>query len=330
MSDVVAAGGAAGVAISVVICTLNPRPDFLHLVLEALKSQDLPTTEWELLLVDNASVQPLMASWDLSWHPHGRHVREERPGLTAARIRGIEESRADMLVFVDDDNVLAPDYLRTARAILRALPHIGVIGAGTLEGEFEVAPAPELVPYLRALSIRCVPNASWGNNTDARDTVPWGAGLCVTRNVASSYRPFLERLGVNELVDRRGDHLFCNGDVAFSWTAVTCDLGFGVFPQLRIKHLVAGSRVTQRYFLKLALDGTFSAAVLDYLWSGAPAQAPAGWIERAVRLCARGLRRGVFAMRYGWTVHKGAMKAHAYIREHRLRPIARDDIVGGR
>jgi glycosyltransferase involved in cell wall biosynthesis len=330
MSDVVAARDPEGVSISVAICSLNPRPDFLRLVLEALKAQDLPTSEWELLLVDNASVPPLMASWDLSWHPHGRHVREEQPGLTAARIRGIEESGADMLVFVDDDNVLAPDYLRTARAILRTLPHIGVIGAGTLEGEFEVAPAPELVPYLRALSIRCVPNASWGNNTEARDTVPWGAGLCVRRGVASSYRPFLERLGVNELVDRRGEHLFGNGDVAFSWTAVTCNLGFGVFPQLRVKHLVPSSRVTQRYFLKLALDATFSAAVMDYLWSGAPAQDSSSWIERALRLCAKGLRRGAFAMRYGWTVHKGAMQAHAYILEHRLRPIARDDVVGAR
>ncbi len=45
--------------ISAIICTHNPRPHYLRRVLEALNRQTLDKGEWELLLVDNASRQPL-------------------------------------------------------------------------------------------------------------------------------------------------------------------------------------------------------------------------------------------------------------------------------
>src|ERR1700685_2968773 len=97
--------------ISVIICTHNPRTDYLRRVLEALDKQTFPKEDWELLLIDNASKERLADVWNLSWHPIARHVRENELGLTAARLRGIAEARADILIFVDDDNVLRSDFL---------------------------------------------------------------------------------------------------------------------------------------------------------------------------------------------------------------------------
>jgi len=98
--------------ISVVICTHNPRPAYLRRVLQALRNQVLPLNQWELHLIDNASQEELEpGTWDLSWHPHGRLLREEDIGLSNARMRGMREAGADLLVFVDDDNVLDPSYL---------------------------------------------------------------------------------------------------------------------------------------------------------------------------------------------------------------------------
>jgi glycosyltransferase involved in cell wall biosynthesis len=98
-------------AVSVIVCTHNPRQEYLTRVLAALRVQTLPTAGWELLVIDNASKEPVAGRFDLSWHPHGRHVREDELGLTPARLRWIAEARAELLVFVDDDNVLDPDYL---------------------------------------------------------------------------------------------------------------------------------------------------------------------------------------------------------------------------
>src|SRR5204862_5153681 len=100
--------------LSVILCTHNPRPDYLASTLEALRNQILPQEAWELVLVDNASDPTVVSATRLGWHKNGRQVREEKLGLTPARLRGIAEAKGEMLVFVDDDNVLAADYLTEA------------------------------------------------------------------------------------------------------------------------------------------------------------------------------------------------------------------------
>ena len=154
--------------------------------------------------------------------------------MTPARLRGIRESSGELLVYVDDDNVLAPDYLQTARTLSMEHPNLGVIGAGILEPEFAVQPPSELVPYLGYLSLRHVSDHFWSTNTNDLASVPWGAGMCVRRRVTDSYQQLVKQLNVTEVLDRRGDALFGDGDVAFSWASVASGQGFGVFPELRL------------------------------------------------------------------------------------------------
>ena len=103
--------------ISAIICTHNPREEFLKRALQALAVQTLDTQNWELIVIDNASTERLDKSLDLSWHPDSRVVRENELGLTPARLRGIRESKGDVLVFIDDDNVPEPDFLRSVERV---------------------------------------------------------------------------------------------------------------------------------------------------------------------------------------------------------------------
>ncbi len=66
--------------ISVIICTHNPRPDYLGRVLEALKAQTLSKDQWELLLIDSASDDPIAGRVDLLWQPNAKHIRETAIG----------------------------------------------------------------------------------------------------------------------------------------------------------------------------------------------------------------------------------------------------------
>ena len=59
---------------SVVICTHNPRQNYLERTLDSLRAQTLPSHKWELILVDNASREPVADKCDLTWHPRGRHI----------------------------------------------------------------------------------------------------------------------------------------------------------------------------------------------------------------------------------------------------------------
>jgi glycosyltransferase involved in cell wall biosynthesis len=307
--------------ISVIICTHGPRPEYLRRVLAALDAQTLPKEEWELLLVDNASKTGFAENFSLCWHPRARHIRELNLGLTPARLRGITESRGDILIYVDDDNVLAANYLETARRLLTEHPYLGVIGAGKLEAEFAVQPRRNLVSYLGRLALRCASRDLWSNNMEDGNCIPWGAGLAVTRRVADSYQQLLKRLKFNEFLDRRGERLFCAGDDAFSWAAVAIGLGFGVFPRLKVKHLIPEDRVTHEYFLRLAHDCHFSSGVLHYLLGGVFPGDRHGRVERWARLFMHGIRRGLFSARFKRAALVGTDHAIKFIRQRGLQPL---------
>src|SRR5215469_3434736 len=123
---------------SVVICTHNPRPDYFARVLDGLRNQTLPLHKWELLIVDNVSQVPLASRWDISWHPSARHILENQLGLSRARRRGIREASADLIIFVDDDNVLDETYLAEAIKIKQDWPSLGAWGSGSIVGDLEV------------------------------------------------------------------------------------------------------------------------------------------------------------------------------------------------
>ena len=139
--------------VSTIICANNPRPDHLRRVVDALKAQILPREKWELLLVDNASTEPLAGQVDLSWHALARHVRMEELGLTSARLCGIGAATADLLVFIDDDNVLEPSYLEVAIEVADKYPFLGAWG-GSIEPEFEVTSPSWIYDYLYLLAVR--------------------------------------------------------------------------------------------------------------------------------------------------------------------------------
>src|SRR6266480_2219380 len=149
-------------AISVITCSHNPRPDYLKQVIEALKNQTLAEQHWEYLLVDNLSDEPLAARVDLSWHRNARHIREEQLGLTHARLRGIKEATADILVFVDDDNVLDSDYLEQVTRVANAWPILGAFG-GQVRPRFEEPPPEWTRQYWSRLVIREFDDDRWSN-----------------------------------------------------------------------------------------------------------------------------------------------------------------------
>jgi glycosyltransferase involved in cell wall biosynthesis len=57
------------IGISVITCSHNPRADYLTRVFEALRKQSIGVEQWELVLIDSGSSDPLQARIDLSWHP---------------------------------------------------------------------------------------------------------------------------------------------------------------------------------------------------------------------------------------------------------------------
>jgi glycosyltransferase involved in cell wall biosynthesis len=255
-------------AATAIICTHNPRPHYLSRVLDSLRLQTLDTAHWELLLVDNLSEQRLADSWDLSWHAHARHVQEPGLGLAAARRRGMLEAQSDLFLFIDDDNVLAPDYLSTGLALARDWPQLGIWGSAAIVPEYEVQPEERLAPLLYLLAIREVGEARWTNVFQV-EACPWGAGMFVRRQVADAYREASrgERI---QITGRLGASLMSGEDVELSYMACDLGLGIGIFPELRITHLIPGGRIREEYLLRLYEGIHVSNYLILYKWKNIP------------------------------------------------------------
>lgn len=247
--------------ISVITCSHNPRADDVSHAIEALANQTLDKQRWEYLLVDNASDEPLALRVDLSWHPRGRHVREEKLGVTHARLRGIQETTSDLLVFVDDDNLLDPDYLEQVVDLARAWPTIGAF-SGQVRGAFQNPPPAWTRKYWNCLAIREFDQDRWSNVPGLEHTMPNGAGLCVRRSVAGEYLRYHSNGKRKFILDRRGVSLMSAGDLDLAITA--CDLGLGnaLFTSLKLTHLMPSERLTEDYLLRLLEAETFSAVLL--------------------------------------------------------------------
>ena len=259
--------------LSVIICTHNPRKAYLDRTLEALLEQTVPTDRWELILVDNASSQAVAGLFDISWNPHGRHVLERELGLASARQRGILESSGQLLVFVDDDNVLAPDYLAEALRIEKDCRFLGAWGSGSISLEFEVNPSDHLKSFLPWLGLREFEKATWSNAIGFSGATPIGAGLCVRRRIGEAYVEF-SKSSSTKISGRKGASLGGHEDFEICYLACNAGLGMGVFPTLKILHLIAKERVTDRHILKLVEDSHLSHYVLENKWMGTLPSSP--------------------------------------------------------
>jgi glycosyltransferase involved in cell wall biosynthesis len=248
--------------LSVITCSHNPRKDYLIQVIEALKNQSLAKQSWEYLLIDNASDEPLAQRVDLSWQPNARHVREEKLGLTHARLRGIREAQGDLLVFVDDDNVLDAEFLEVALKIANEWPRLGVWGGQTLP-TFEAEPAEWTKEFWGRLVIREFGSARWSNQPSDAEAMPCGAGMCVRREVANHYLKLHDTGKRKILMDRTGSSLVSGGDTDLAMCACDLGVGMGLFPDLELRHLIPAVRLTEDYLVRLVEGLAFSAVVLN-------------------------------------------------------------------
>ena len=108
--------------ISVVIPTMFERQDLLRMCLRSLAALDYP--DYEVIVVDNRpSTTP-----DIRLHGV-RLLREPRPGLSAARNRGLAAADGEIVAFTDDDVQVDTGWLHGVARRLREHPdETGVTG----------------------------------------------------------------------------------------------------------------------------------------------------------------------------------------------------------
>lgn len=312
--------------ISVCICTHNPRRDYLTRVIEALAAQTLDPDAWELVMIDNRSDEPVGSWVDLTAIRNARIVSEERLGLTHARLKGINEARGEVLVFVDDDNLLQTGYLEHARRIMQEKPFLGAIG-GRCRGEFEITPPRwswHYWPYLAVADHGEHALYTFHRNT-YQSWYPYGAGLVIRRALAEHYSAQLALSPERRKMDRCGDSLNSAGDIDMVLTVMDAGSAIGFFPELLLKHIIPAERLKLAYLKRMIYHANYSlyqlmfAREIDYR----PRRWPLAYIT-AVLLCfthgywhpktlwlACQAARGRYAAYHDYLMQRAALQANA-------------------
>lgn len=250
--------------VSVILCTHNPHPGRLARTMDGLRAQTLRCALWELLVVDSASTAPL-PQFTLK---NSRVLREETSGLTRARIAGYQAASGALLVFVDDDNVLAPHYLEQALALFQRYPEVGVAG-GRITPEYDVPPPPWIAECHVILALRDFGDGErsvrWTSSSDPwPDFAPVGAGMVIRRSEFARYAAAVGSDPRRMLLDRTGTALTSGGDCDIVLTVLEGGAAVHYSSSLALLHLIPAARLSREYLGRLAESAMHSwVRVLD-------------------------------------------------------------------
>ena len=297
--------------LSVVICTHNPRRDYLDATLESIRNQvSIPDDRaWDLIVVDNAGSEPLADSLDLSWHPRARVVREERLGLTHARLRSFHEAQGTIILYVDDDNILVPTYVRDVLIAFDAHPDLGGAGGKALP-RYETPPPPWFEQTGLSLACRDLGDEpiwyGWrAIATDERrypDCAPIGAGMAIRRRAYAAYVDAVEVDGVRSALGRKGADLASGEDNDMILTLLDEGWSVAYLPELSLDHLIPGRRVEAAYLADYAYSSNKTWVVVLGIHGLSPWGPVSGWTVpfRAARayVAARAWRSTVARIRW--------------------------------
>ena len=129
------------ITLSVIIPTHN-RPEKLAILLGCLSRQDLAATEYEIVVVDDNSVPPVVLP-ESTGGPRVTLMRLDERERSAARNTGAAMARGRLLVFLDDDMTVEGDFLSCHLRAQREWPNALVVGSIRLPDE------PTLTPFGR-------------------------------------------------------------------------------------------------------------------------------------------------------------------------------------
>jgi glycosyltransferase involved in cell wall biosynthesis len=171
---------ADGPEITVAVCTRD-RTDGVERLIASLREQHYPRLR--VLVVDNAPsddgterlVRRLQREIDIDY------VREDRPGLSWARNRAIEESRSEIIAWADDDEVCDPWWATEIARGFVEVPEAGAVTGMVAPAELHTRNQMWFEQYSGVGRGRGFARAVFSPATAAQQSPlyplpPWGAG----------------------------------------------------------------------------------------------------------------------------------------------------------
>jgi glycosyltransferase involved in cell wall biosynthesis len=243
--------------ISLITCAYRPEEDMFERVLRSIEQLKWPSGQQvEYIIVDNAGDLSEMAVMKDFLQRNGqwaRIVHEKKAGLTEARLRGLEESNGEWMIFFDQDNEPAADYIIEASRLLSANPSVMVCGPGNVTVVFTGEADKWVVKHAKGMLQELHMQSDFFTTEPLRhDTmIPYGTGMIVRRQTMLDYSQKI-RSGEYSGADRSAGNLNSGGDVQIVFCASTAGHSVGRSPSLSLNHLMPPSRSRFNYIKRFS------------------------------------------------------------------------------
>lgn len=102
------------IKVSIIVPIYNVE-QYLHKCVDSLFAQDLPSSEYEIILVDDGSPDncPQICDEYAAAHKNIRVIHQKNAGLSAARNSGFKIAQGEYICFLDSDDYWIPNVLGT-------------------------------------------------------------------------------------------------------------------------------------------------------------------------------------------------------------------------
>lgn len=253
--------------LDICICTHNPRPEILALVLQALARQTVAPGTFSLVLVDNASSPPIAEEVLAPIRQAGHAARlshEPTLGIAAARLHAIRVTSEPWVLFVDDDNELADDFVETGLDFIRSRDDLGCFGGRLLLPE-TLKPPRWVEPFLRYLAIRDAgPEVITGAAYHWGPWEPPAAGCWVRRTQLDAYLMHSESDARTLKLGRKGKRgLASCEDSLMARQSLSLGLVNAYNPRLSLRHHLDPIRFRTGYLIRLMVAFGRSHVLLE-------------------------------------------------------------------
>ncbi len=247
--------------ISVIICTYN-RGKFLIKALESLASQEFNPGKFEIIIVNNNSTDSTheIIGEFIKTHPDLSisYCIEKQQGLSFSRNRGIQESKGEILAFLDDDAYAVKNYLSSIDSFFSENSEILAAG-GKILPDYEKAEPGWMNPFLESL----VSIQDMGGKIRLFKTAryPIGANMIIKKSAFNTYGLFNTNLG------RKGNVLSGGEEKDFFYRLTKDRNEIYYIPDAIVSHFIPESRLHLSFIKKLG-EGIGASEIMRLKNSG--------------------------------------------------------------
>jgi glycosyltransferase involved in cell wall biosynthesis len=233
--------------ISAVVATYN-RERFLPAALQGLKNQTLNPQYFEIIIVNNNSTDRTkdIALQFINENPqlNCKYVEEYNQGLSFGRNRGIVESNAKFVTFIDDDAVIEEHFLENAVKHLEKDTTTAAVG-GKIFAQYLNKKPKWMSKYIQPL----VGHVDYGDKSFVYPLgkYPYGSNMTIVKQdlmEAGMFNTSLGRIGSGGLGGEEKD-LFDK--------LMAAGKKIVYYPDLIVYHSVDDTRLTKPYIKRLSL-----------------------------------------------------------------------------